>query len=72
MRPSILSGVLAAVVFGLGACGGARTPYATTGGALQLSKVVLYRNGVGYFERGGKVDGDALKRKVQKLEAQCV
>ena len=30
-----------------------RKPYATTGGALQLSKVVLYRNGVGYFERGG-------------------
>ena len=66
MRPSILSGVLAAAVFSLGACGGARTPYATTGGALQLSKVVLYRNGVGYFERGGKVDGDALTIRVRK------
>jgi hypothetical protein len=48
------------------ACGGARKPYATTGGALQLSKVVLYRNGVGYFERGGKVDGDALTIRVRK------
>ncbi len=66
MRPSILSGVLAAAVFSLGACGGARTPYATTNGALQLSKVVLYRNGVGYFERGGKVDGDALTIRVRK------
>ncbi|MBA3452862.1 MAG: DUF4139 domain-containing protein [Deltaproteobacteria bacterium] len=66
MRSSILSGVLATVLFGLGACGGARTPHATTGGALQLSKVVLYRNGVGYFERGGKVDGDELTIRVRK------
>jgi hypothetical protein len=66
MRPSILTGVLATALFGLGACGGARTPYATTGGALQLSKVVLYRNGVGYFERGGRVHGDALTIRVRK------
>jgi len=66
MRPSILSSVLATALFGLGACGGARSPYATTGGALQLSKVVLYRNGVGYFERGGKVDGDTLTIRVRK------
>ena len=66
MRPSILSSVLATALFGLGACGGARSPYATTGGALQLSKVVLYRNGVGYFERGGKVSGDALTIRVRK------
>ena len=69
MRPSILSGVLAAVVLGLGACGGARAPHATTGGALQLSKVVLYRNGVGYFERGGKVDGDTLTIRVRKTRS---
>jgi hypothetical protein len=47
-------------------CGGARKPYATTGGALELSKVVLYRNGVGYFERGGKVAGDVLTLRVRK------
>jgi Domain of unknown function (DUF4139) len=50
----------------LAACGGSRKPYATTGGALQLSKVVLYRNGVGYFERGGKVSGDAFTIRVRK------
>lgn len=50
----------------LAACGSSRKPYATTGGALQLSKVVLYRNGVGYFERGGRVDGDALTIRVRK------
>ena len=48
------------------ACGHARKPYATTGGALQLSKVVLYRNGVGYFERGGTVSGDMFTIRVRK------
>jgi hypothetical protein len=48
------------------ACGHARKPYATTGGALQLSKVVLYRNGVGYFERGGSVSGDIFTIRVRK------
>jgi hypothetical protein len=48
------------------ACGGQRTPYSTTGGALQLSKVVLYRNGVGYFERGGRVPGEHLTIRVRK------
>ncbi len=50
----------------LGACGGSRKPYSTTGGALQLSKVVLYRNGVGYFERGGRVAGDDFTIRVRK------
>ncbi len=58
--------VLAAALLSLAACGAARSPYATTGGALELSKVVLYRNGVGYFERGGKVDGDTLTIRVRK------
>src|SRR5882757_1722714 len=48
------------------ACGHARKPFATTGGALQLSKVVLYRNGVGYFERGGTVNGDVFTIRVRK------
>ena len=64
MRPSSL--LLTSAAVGLLACGGSRQPYATTGGALQLSKVVLYRNGVGYFERGGRVDGDALTIRVRK------
>jgi len=55
-----------AVLLALAACGGSRKPYATTGGALQLSKVVLYRNGVGYFERGGRVAGDVLTIRVRK------
>ncbi|MFN0250141.1 MAG: DUF4139 domain-containing protein [Kofleriaceae bacterium] len=57
--------VLAIAIFSA-ACGGARTPYATTNEALQLSKVVLYRNGVGYFERGGRVEGESLTLRVRK------
>jgi hypothetical protein len=47
-------------------CTAARSPYATTDSALALSRVVLYRNGVGYFERAGVVDGDQLTLKVRK------
>src|SRR3954466_11667956 len=54
------------LIAALAACGHARKPYATTGGALQLSKVVLYRNGVGYFERGGSVSGDVFTIRVRK------
>ena len=50
----------------LTSCGAPRRPFATTGGALQLSKVVLYRNGVGYFERGGTVAGDTFTIRVRK------
>ncbi len=50
----------------LAACAHPHAQLTTTGGALQLSKVVLYRNGVGYFERAGHVDGDALTLRVRK------
>jgi hypothetical protein len=33
---------------------------------LSLDTVVLYRNGIGYFERRGKVDEDILRLKVRK------
>jgi hypothetical protein len=57
---------LGIVLVALAACGHVRHPYPTTGGALSLSKVVLYRNGVGYFERAGHVDGDTLTIRVRK------
>ncbi len=56
--------------FGLGllllAGCGARAEYPTAEGGLALDRVVLYRNGVGYFERHGEVDGDVLRIKVRK------
>ncbi|HEY4057446.1 MAG TPA: DUF4139 domain-containing protein [Kofleriaceae bacterium] len=63
MRSSLLRSILLVTV---AACGGAHHPYSTTNGALHLSKVVLYRNGVGYFERGGEVDGETLTLRVRK------
>ena len=49
----------------VGGCGH-RGPYATTDDTLALDRVVLYRSGIGYFERRGEVDGDALILKVRK------
>ncbi|HEX4355611.1 MAG TPA: hypothetical protein VHZ95_21945, partial [Polyangiales bacterium] len=50
----------------LAGCDVSRRPYSTTDSLLALSRVVLYRNGVGYFERAGVVDGDRLTLKVRK------
>src|SRR5262249_28443272 len=47
-------------------CSQPRTPYGSIDGRLDLSRVVLYRNGVGYFERVGKIDGGALVLRVRK------
>ncbi len=48
------------------ACAG-RSPYAAVAeDGLALNSVVLYRNGVGYFERTGVVDGELLRLRVRK------
>jgi hypothetical protein len=47
-------------------CGAAARPGAVTQSPLALERVVLYRNGVGYFERRGAVDGQTLHLKVRK------
>ncbi len=39
-----------------------------TAPGLALRKVVIYRNGVGYFERGGHVDTDRVQFQVRKDE----
>jgi hypothetical protein len=66
MTTRTLSFTLTVALAGLAACGGARKPYPTMGPPLALSKVVLYRNGVGYFERAGRVEGEALTIRVRK------
>jgi hypothetical protein len=38
----------------------------TSSETLKLTRVFLYRNGIGYFEREGHVDGDTLRIKVRK------
>ncbi len=64
----ILSAFALAAALALGAvgCDGSRAAYPTTGGGLTLTRVVLYRNGIGYFERVGEVEGDLLTIKVRK------
>ena len=50
----------------LASCGGGRWRYPTAESPLALDRVVLYRNGIGYFERLGRVEGDALTIRVRK------
>ncbi len=50
----------------LGGCSDAHVRYGAAESALKLDRVVLYRNGIGYFERSGEVDGDVLTIKVRK------
>ncbi len=64
-RLSALALLAALSLGGATGCAG-RATYPTTDGALSLQRVVLYRNGIGYFERVGEVDGDLLTIKVRK------
>ncbi len=64
MRRTLYSIALSAVL--LAGCGEGRARYATTDSPLKLDRVVLYRNGIGYFERTGDIDGDVLTIKVRK------
>ncbi len=62
---------LAVVTFSLSlfsAVGCARRPAVETGPTLPLRRVVVYRNGVGYFERQGRVEGDAVNFRVTQNE----
>ncbi len=64
MRTTVKSILLLLAIPGLAACAG-RRPLPTVDD-LDLDTVVLYRNGIGYFERHGKVDEDVLRIKVRK------
>ena len=65
LRNTTLSGVaqLAALCALLAGC--ARGPNLSVDG-LPLRKVVVYRNGVGYFERAGMVDGDTVQFRMRQ------
>jgi hypothetical protein len=62
-RGAVPAGLLAALI-GLG-CG--RSAILKTD-ALPVQRVVVYRNGVAYFERAGHVDGDEVRFKMQQAE----
>jgi len=58
---SITMGLAGAVCLADAGCGGAGTP-------LALRKVVLYQNGVGYFERRGELRGDHYSLQLRRHE----
>ncbi|MCA9618306.1 MAG: DUF4139 domain-containing protein, partial [Myxococcales bacterium] len=67
MRALRTLGLLAALSLTLPACAKqGRADFPVAESPLKLQRVVLYRNGVGYFERQGQVDGDVLRLKVRK------
>ncbi len=43
-----------------------------SGQSLRLRHVVLYQNGIGYFERSGRADGDVLRLKLRAHEVDDV
>ncbi len=67
MRPTSLLALtlLALAPIGSG-CAYAGRGYPTAETDLALRRVVLYRNGIGYFERHGDVEDDALRIKVRR------
>ena len=66
-RSRLVVGVSSLSLLLLGELGCATAPPVTAPG-LALKKVVIYRNGVGYFERGGRVESDRVEFKVRKDE----
>jgi len=59
---------LALAPLGLVTVGCAAGPRARTREALPLRSVVLHRNGVGYFERAGRFEGDELVFQVRRRD----
>ena len=55
--------VLSSLALLLGGCASGKPPAVT--GALPLRTVVIYRNGVGYFERAGHVEADQVRFRVR-------
>ncbi|MFW6050261.1 MAG: DUF4139 domain-containing protein [Myxococcota bacterium] len=54
------------LAYAAAAAGCARGPAVRTSEDLPLKRVVLYRNGVGYFERQGEFEGDELEFQVRR------
>ena len=65
MRTSLFVAALLLALPSAG-CATSRGTFGAAETDLGLDRVVLYRNGVGYFERSGDVDGDVLRIKVRR------
>src|SRR5262245_15816735 len=62
--PSTAGGIFLSIAVAAGCA----TPPPVVVPGLSLRKVVIYRNGIGYFERGGRVQSDSVQFKVRKDE----
>jgi len=58
---SVIHSLLALSALALAACPGAHTRKPDD---LKVTRAVLYQNGIGYFERQGKVDGQSIKLRI--------
>jgi hypothetical protein len=68
-RPSdLFARGLLFVALGSAASGGCASVPAVEASGLPLRRVVIYRNGVGYFERAGRVDDEKVEFHVRKNE----
>ncbi len=47
---------------------GARSPRTGQGPEIPITRVILYQNGVGYFERTGRVSGDVLQLQIRPTQ----
>ncbi|MBM4377468.1 MAG: DUF4139 domain-containing protein [Deltaproteobacteria bacterium] len=66
MRARLAASIVFATLSLAGCAREPRAAFPTTSSGLSLDRVVLYRNGIGYFERRGKLDGNVLGIKVRK------
>jgi len=62
--------VTAAALLALASCHGTgvRKPLSARGVEIPITRVVLYQNGVGYFERAGRLDGDVLRLQIRPTQ----
>jgi len=65
MRTLQLSSLVLLALASVG-CANGRSAFPTTSTDLGLERVVLYRNGIGYFERHGDVDDSTLRIRVRR------
>src|SRR6185436_14891004 len=67
-RKRVAAAVIWALAIAAAAGAGCADVPAVDANGLPLKKVVIYRNGVGYFERAGRVDTEQVAFKVRKNE----
>jgi hypothetical protein len=66
MRTTTLASLALLALVSAAGCANGRSAFPATTTDLALERVVLYRNGIGYFERHGEVDDSTLRIRVRR------